>query len=397
MTTTVLFIWQRSWRFAWRQQYLSKAFCTLIGLFHLECYADNSASFFTPQEQSIIASFGPWPPQPTTDSTNRFSGVKEAINFGKALFFESKLSASQDLSCASCHIPKLHFTDGLAVAQGAERLDRNTPSLMNVGNNRWFGWGGESDSLWSHSVRPLTSPQEMNMSASAIKAYINQTPDYRQHYQALFGGDVSQHDSDRVMINISKALAAYQETLISSRTSFDEFRDALVNQDIVSMKAYPDSAKRGLKLFINQGKCNLCHFGPTFSSKEFADIGIPFFIEGGVDAGRYTGIKTVKSSPYNLLGIYNDSQEKSASISTQHVHLLHKNWGEFKIPSLRGSLYTAPYMHNGSIETLEEVIQHYSEIDEERLHSDGVNILQPLHLSQQESSDLLRFLESLSR
>jgi len=150
-----------------------------------------------------------------------------------------------------------------------------------------------------------------------------------------------------------------------------------------------------LRIFIGEGRCNLCHFGPRFSNGEFADVGIPYFIEGGVDAGRYVGIQEVKANPYNLLGKYNDGDPDENAVSSAHVRQTHRNWGEFKVPGLRGVAATAPYMHNGSLPTLREVVNHYSKLDEERLHSDGEKILRPLNLTPDQIDDLVSFLRSL--
>ncbi|TXR54192.1 cytochrome-c peroxidase [Reinekea thalattae] len=369
-------------------------------MFYSASISAAEAIVFSEQELSVISSFGPWPPKFESDSSNRVSGNSLAREFGRTLFFDTLLSKNNDLACASCHQADKYFTDGLALAQGAVELERNTQSLMNIAGNRWFGWGGESDSLWSHSIRPLTSEQEMASSADIVKERILNNTDYRQLYSDIFKTAPNDDDSDTVMINVSKALAAYQETLISPRTQFDQFRDAVVVNNQTAMARYPEPAKRGLKLFINEGNCQLCHLGANFSSKEFADAAVPYFTRNGVDSGRYQGIKTVMDSPYNLLSQYNDAAEKadieSNTLSIGHVQLQHKNWGEFKIPSLRGALYTAPYMHNGSLKSLQEVVQHYSNIDEERLHSDGVNILRPLNLTEQQANDLLLFLQTLS-
>jgi len=114
-----------------------------------------------------------------------------------------------------------------------------------------------------------------------------------------------------------------------------------------------------------------------------------------VDPGRHEGIKKVLSSPYNLLGKYSDDMARSSATGTRHVVLEHRNFGEFKTPSLRNLALTAPYMHNGRLATLRDVVDHYSNISPDRLHSDGEAILKPLKLSDRETRDLVAFLESL--
>ena len=117
---------------------------------------------------------------------------------------------------------------------------------------------------------------------------------------------------------------------------------------------------------------------------------------GRVDPGRHDGIRKLEASRYNLLGPFNDDPARATATSTRHVALEHRNFGEFRVPSLRNVAKTAPYMHNGSLATLREVVRHYSEIDEDRLHVDGERILRPLNLSASEIDDVVAFLESLS-
>jgi cytochrome c peroxidase len=167
------------------------------------------------------------------------------------------------------------------------------------------------------------------------------------------------------------------------------------------MARYPASAQRGLQIFIGRGQCATCHTGPNFSNGEFHDTGLPFFVSDPgqprrVDPGRHGGIAQLKASPFNLLGRHNDEPNGDAVIPVRHVVQLHRNWGEFKVPSLRNLGATAPYMHDGSLPDLASVVRHYSELDEDRLHADGEAILKPLKLSALESADLLAFLNSLT-
>ena len=165
----------------------------------------------------------------------------------------------------------------------------------------------------------------------------------------------------------------------------------------MSDPAYPAAAQRGLKIFVGKGNCSVCHFGPQFTNGEFADTGVPFFVAPGkVDPGRQGGIEKLKQNPFNLLGRYNDERSGASAVKTKHVEVQHRNFGEFRVPGLRGVARTAPYMHNGSLATLADVVRFYSELNEERLHADGEKILKPLHLTPQESEDLRAFLESLS-
>ncbi|HEX5092791.1 MAG TPA: cytochrome c peroxidase [Burkholderiales bacterium] len=355
----------------------------------------RAAFGFTDAEVRAIASHGPWPPAFVPDPSNRASGYPQAIELGERLFFDRRLSADGQHSCARCHVPELNWTDGLARAHGLEPVDRNAPSIVNVRLQHWFGWDGANDSLWAQSIRPMLDPRELGMSAKAIARVVRDDPDLACRYRKVFGELPSSDEA--VLVGVAKALAAFQETRLSARTPFDAFRDALVKGDAAGIAAYPEDAKRGLAIFIGKGRCNLCHLGPAFTNGEFHDSGIPFFLgRGRVDPGRYAGIEKLRASPFNLLGAWNDDPKRSTAVGTIHVRLEHRNFGEFRTPTLRNLAVTAPYMHNGSLATLRDVVDHYSTVSPDRLHADGEAILKALHLSDRESSDLVAFLETLS-
>jgi cytochrome c peroxidase len=260
---------------------------------------------------------------------------------------------------------------------------------------RWFGWDGAGDSLWAQSVRPILEPREMGGSVAHAAALVRGDAELSCRFEKVFGSAVPAAD-EAVLAGIGKALAAFQETLLSGRSPFDEFRDALSRSDFSSMKKYPEAAQRGLRIFIGRGNCGACHVGPAFTNGEFHDTGVPFFVAGGVDPGRHGGIRKLQANPLNLLGRYNDDRSGASAVKTRQVAEAHRNFGEFKVPSLRNVARTAPYMHNGSLATLADVVRHYSEINPDRLHSDGEALLKPLRLNAAESADLVAFLESLS-
>ena len=350
---------------------------------------------FTQTEIARILQHGPWPMPWVRDASNRVSGNPQAIEFGRALFFEPRLSGKGTASCATCHLQERHFTDGKPRGEGFGPLDRNTPSLYNVRYNRWFGWDGAADSLWAQSMRPILDKREMAASTTHVGTLLRNDERLAQMHAQAFGAWPPE-DDDAATVNAGKALAAFQETLESGRTAFDEFRDAMARGDRAAAARYPAAAQRGLKIFVGKGNCFVCHFGPNFTNGEFADIGIPFFAAPGrVDPGRYEGIRRLQENRANLLGEYNDDASRATATGTRHVALEHRNWGEFKVPSLRNAAKTAPYMHNGHLGTLAEVVRHYSDLNEERLHADGEKILKPLKLTPQEAADLVRFLESL--
>ncbi|MBI5109263.1 MAG: hypothetical protein HZA62_11000 [Rhodocyclales bacterium] len=348
------------------------------------------------EELDRIASHGPWPLPWSADPGNRVSGNAAAIFLGHGLFFDEALSANGKVACATCHNPARGFQDSRNVAKGLAPGTRNTPGLFNVRHQRWFGWDGAHDNLWSSSLRPILDPGEMGGSAARSARRLKASPALHCHYRAAFGKPAMADDPE-LLVNLAKGIAAWQETLVSPPAPFDRFRDALARKDASTAAEYPPAARRGLRLFLGRGQCATCHAGPMFSNGEFGDIGIPFFVKpGGVDPGRQGGIKRVQSNPYNLLGAFNDDVTRENATGTRHLRPEHRNFGEFKVPSLRNLRLTAPYMHNGSIASLHDVVRHYSELNEDRLHSDGERILKPLGLTAAESKDLVAFLESLS-
>jgi cytochrome c peroxidase len=350
---------------------------------------------FSAAERAAIRSHGPWPHPEASDSSNRVQGDPAAAALGQRLFFDPRLSANGSVSCASCHRPAQHYQDGRPTARGLGAGTRNTPSVLDLGGQRWFGWDGASDSLWAASLRALAQPHEMGGSAAAVAALLRSDPDLGDRYRQAFG-HAPGPDDEVIWVDAAKALAAWQATLVSPRTAFDAFRDALARGDEAGVARYPAAAQRGLRLFVGEARCGTCHAGPRFTNGEFADIGLPFFLPGGgVDPGRHGGLRALQASPYNRLGRFADDGGAGA-VATRHVQITHRNFGEFRVPTLRGLVHTAPYMHDGRLATLDDVLRHYDRIDEERLHADGERILRPLGLTDAERADLRAFLLSLS-
>lgn len=365
---------------------------------------------FTEAEVRAILRHGPWPAPWAGDPSNRRSGNAEAIALGERLFFDARMSADGVTACATCHVPERNFTDGRKVGVGKQEVDRNTQSVLNVRLNRWFGWDGSGDSLWAQSIRPMLDARELATSEQHVARLVRGDRDLACRHEKAFG--VPPPDNDEVVtVNAAKALAAFQETLVTGRTPFDAFRDALARGDRKAAARYPEAAQRGLRVFVGKGQCNVCHLGPNFTNGEFEEVGIPHFLKaGGVDWGRAQGIKNMLASRFSLLRAHNDDAARGSAFSARHVELQLRNYGEFRIPSLRNVALTAPYMHNGHLATLSDVVRHYSEIDPNNLHlgpeiydRDGVlvdlglpTILKPLKLAAGEIADVVAFLETLT-
>jgi cytochrome c peroxidase len=357
---------------------------------------DNGLLDFGADELQRIQRHGPWPPPRALDPGNAVAAQPAAIELGQQLFFDARLSIDGTLSCATCHQPLLAFADARKRSQGRQALDRNAPSLWNAVHQRWYGWDGAADSLWAQSIRPILHAHEMDATAQHVRDTIARDAELACRYRRAFG-DAPQEDDETVLVNASKAIGAFVGTLVSGRSAFDAFRDALARGDAKAAARYPFAAQRGLRLFVGRGNCHLCHVGPLFSNGEFADTGLPFFVRpGAVDAGRQRGIELLLLSEYNLLSRWSDARDDALATKTRQVLPQHRNFGEFKVPSLRNVALTAPYAHDGQLATLDDVVRHYSELDLDRLHADGEQILRPLHLSDRERADMVAFLRTLS-
>jgi cytochrome c peroxidase len=334
-----------------------------------------------PDELASIGSLGPWPPPTGRDASNRVSGRAEAAALGEVLFHSTRLSTVGGLRCASCHEPWRHFTDGRARALGAEAGARNTPSLLNMRQQHWFGWDGANDSLWSQSIRPMLDVREMRSDAAHVAQALRDDETLTRLYALAFG-HAPPADNETALVDAGKALAAYQETLTSERTPFDSFRDALARGDFDAVARYPVAAQRGLRLFIGGGRCIACHAGPNFSDGEFHRSPIVSTLhDGSVDSGRVLGLKKLLASPYARNGRFSDESNAARGPAPQPAQA-----GAFRTPGLREVSATAPYMHDGSVANLCDALQAHAALD---------GLPMPA-LTLAERRDIVAFLRTLS-
>jgi len=352
---------------------------------------------FTDAEIQQILSHGPWPLPSRTDPTNRASGKADAIELGTRLFFDQRLSADGKMACGSCHVPERNWTDNRTRGMGATEVDRNTPTLANLRTQHWFGWDGGADSLWSQSLRPILDKRELGASAKHVAQLVRGNEQMSCRYRKALGTPPSPSNDEEVLVGVGKVLAGFMETLVTSTTPFDRFRDDLAKGVPLDALPYSEPARRGLKIFIGKGACTTCHSGPNFTGGEFFSTGMSRFEpRGKPDPGRQEGLRQARESRFNLLGLYNDD---TTGASKEHLRkaVLEKTIpGEFKVPSLRNLLMTAPYGRDGRVETLAEVVRHYAGVDPVRLRAKDGRPAQPLNLTQREQTDLLVFLETLS-
>jgi len=366
-------------------------------------------------------------PELPFDPTNRHEPDQAAVEFGHRLFFESGLSGSGTVSCATCHDPARAFTDGLPVALGAGTNRRNTPTVLNVAHQRWLTWDGRADSLWSQALEPMENLVEMAGDRVQILRTIAESPELLEGYRATFGPlpeldglpaharprlDGGTDDWSRAwdeidpgrreaitaaFVNLGKALGAYQRRLVSVDSAFDRFVADVSRGVPHDRDSFGEAALRGLELFTGDAGCWECHAGPMMTTGAFHDIGVPP-VAGGMptDAGRYDGAKVVRNDPFNAAGSWSDRSDGVEARLVRSLVNSPDNWGRFRTPSLREVARTAPYMHEGRFKTLAEVVRFYSTLEGAvRLDHHQEMVLSPLDLSEEDQAALVAFLETL--
>lgn len=383
-----------------------------------------AAVTFSAEELRRIAQHSPLP-APPPDPTNRVADRREAALLGQRLFFETSLSASGRVSCASCHQPGRGWSNGEPLADGERLTRRHVPTLWNVAYGRWFFWDGRADSLWSQALEVLEGELDLASNRLRLVHSVQRDGGLRAAYEGVFGPladfsdrrrfpadgrpdpdrpegalnrswsamrEVDQQAVDQVFVNLGKALAAYQRRLISRNSPFDRFAAGL-RQGGDSPAAISPSAQRGLKLFVGKAGCRLCHSGPNFSDGEFHRLGVPESASFS-DLARLRGIYLLLRNPFNGIGPWSDAPAASPTRFLPRDE--HHGFNELKTPTLRNVAETAPYMHNGRFGTLEDVVRFYSTQAGAPSSPPAEKLVRPLHLSSGEIADLVSFLESLT-
>jgi cytochrome c peroxidase len=275
---------------------------------------------------------------------------------GKRLFFDPILSKDKTISCASCHKPEFAFADvsATSLGVGGAKGTRNTPSAMNVRLQRTFFWDGRASTLEEQALAPIENPVEMNLPIDEAVMRLRDDSTYRASFQQVFGSGPTRE-------TLAQALAAFERTLETSNSPFDEWKF------LDKPAAVSEAAKRGFVLFNTKGKCSQCHFGADFTASEFRNIGL-FNGKALNDSGRATITKKAE------------------------------DLGKFKISPLRNVAVTAPYMHNGMFKTLKEVIEFYN--DPKKIVPNAINLdtmfKKPIGFTKREKKDLEAFLLSLT-
>ena len=355
-----------------------------------------------------------------SDPSNKVADNPKAAELGHNLFFDTRLSSSNTVSCATCHQPQKSYTDGLPLAIGTAMGPRHTPSLLGISYSPWFYWDGRKDSQWAQALAPLEASHEHNIDRTQVVSLVTKDPRYSELYSQLFGeppqldiegisasplGNVQQRqawqklsDAEQQAINIAftnigKSLAAYQRKIVPGRSKFDDYADSLAGLSTANTEPQLSPQEiAGLKVFIGKGQCVTCHNGPLFTNHEFHNTGVmPVALEMPPMA-RYDGVRTARLDPFNCLGEYSDAQPNECS-ELRFARDTKDLVGAQKTPTLRNIAETAPYMHGGQLMTLEDVISHYNDAPTSMLSH---NEAKPLGLRRVESQQLLAFLKTLS-
>ena len=270
------------------------------------------------------------------------------IELGKVLFFDTRLSVNHAQSCASCHNPDLGFSDGMANGIGTMggTLGRNTPHLYNLAWASAMFWDGRMETLEEQALGPIEAAGEMNMPLNQLLPRLKKVPYYQDTFKKVYGQQGISKET------LGRAIAAFERSIISNNSPFDQYLAG-------NKSAMSPAAIRGLEIFKGKGNCIDCHDGPNLTDDSYHNIGV-----NNGDDGRYavTGNKNMK--------------------------------GAFKTPGLRNIIFSAPYLHDGSAATLEEVIDFYNKGGNGGENLD--KLIKPLGLTTQEKFDLIAFLGALT-
>lgn len=281
-----------------------------------------------------------------TDNTH----TPARAELGKALFFDPRLSASGITSCGSCHNPSFAWGDGLprAVGHNMKTLGRRTPTILNVAYGELFFWDGRAASLEEQALGPIKAEGEMNLPLDQMLAKVKAVAGYTPMFEAAYPGEGITEDT------VAKAIANFERTVVSARAPFDEWISG--NETALS-----ESAKRGFDLFNTKAACFQCHSGWNFTDDGFHDIGLR-----SADPGRGAHLPQIESVQFAK-----------------------------KTPTLRNVNQRAPYMHDGSEATLDQVVRFYNRGGDAQRTSRAIHV-KPLNLSDDEIKALCDFMATLT-
>lgn len=293
------------------------------------------------------------PALPPYPENNQLS--QDRILLGEKLFFDNRLSGDGTISCKTCHDMTKGWSDGRVLGIGIRgtELGRNTPTIVNSAYNSVQMWDGRFSTLEEQVLGPLLAASEMDGNLNKLIAWLNSDKEYRQYFSKAFPGEKISTK------NITLAIAAFERTVVSRNSNFDKWVQG-------NRLALSPLELAGFRVFVDPegGNCAVCHASPNFTDNGFHNIGVKSLVNGSPDHGRF---------------------------SIKPVRLMK---GAFKTPTLRDISLTAPYFHDGSAETLSDVIQHYEDADNSQgaLSPEMKNI----SISQEEKMALIAFLQTLT-
>jgi cytochrome c peroxidase len=323
---------------------------TIILLLLLACSKKDDPIQSVEDGNKVIALHIPFGFPPITFPDDN-QPTQNRIDLGKKLFFDPIMSRDSSVSCATCHLPEKAFADNLKVSIGinGRKVDRNSPSLLNVAYQPVLFWDGGVPTLEMQVLAPIDNHAEFDFDINEIVKRLAKHPQYPLLFQKAYNQNPS-------VFAVTRAIANFERSLIGGTSKYDRF---LKNLDST---VFTLSEKNGMKIFFGEnGECFHCHGGFNFTDNSFRNNG--------------------------LYLVYPDSGRAKITSLKQDV-------GKFKVPSLRNVEKTAPYMHDGSLATLEDVMAHYMKGGNKHPNKSGVIL--PLHLSKQEQQDLLNFLKTLT-
>ncbi len=300
-------------------------------------------------------------------SGNEVADSDAAADFGHRLFFDARLSANGKIACAGCHKPELIFTDGRKQAVGVGQTKRNAPTIIGAAFSPWLFWDGRKDSLWSQAMALFEESAEHGTDRTQVVGVVRGDAEYRRRYENLFGSLPPRNDKagiDRAFANLGKSIAAYERRLRPGPAKFDRYVAAvLADQKPAPEDQFTLDEIEGLRAFIadNQGQCIRCHSGPLFTDFQFHNIGSHIVGDDAGEMGRATGIKAALADPTNCRSQFGNDTDKCAELTfakRSGPELV----GAFKTPTLRFVSRTAPYMHAGQFQTLEDAIWQYRDV-----------------------------------
>ena len=304
------------------------------------------------------------------------------VDLGRALFFDKRLSIEGTVSCATCHDPAVAFTDSrtVAIGAGAKVGTRNTPTILNAVFSEFLFWDGRARSLEDQVKHPLLSSFEMGMGSNeGLTKRLAAIPEYRRQFELVFKSEGISIDT------IASAIAAYERTLLSGNSPFDRFING-------NRKAITDAQMRGWALFRGKAKCIECHThsqtNPLFTDFKFHNTGIAA-VDTLFDKLVASVTKPAETDVTFLAHSKGFSELGRFAVTRQQADI-----GAFKTPTLRDVELTSPYMHNGSLKTLIDVVQFYNRGGNTNSHLD--KLMQPLHLTNTEVNDLVQFMRALT-